>query len=287
VSAKRPTGRRRRGGAGRTLLLWLLAVFALLPFVEVIWLGHKPRRSVNKSFRALSRKLPEHEARRKIAVDPRPLRVAAVNSAVAGVVCTAVCVVVSSMAGYAFAKKRFRGRALLFDLVLAWMALPPALLMMPVFRMSVVAGVYDTLLAVILPFCVTAFGIFYMRYAVSGVPDSLIDAGRVDGLSEAGVVFRVVLPSIRPSVVTLAALQFLAVWGAFTLPHAVVASHEQYTVAILLGRLVHDFHGLMWNDLMVVVAASLIPVVVVFVLFNRRIMQGLAAIGDERDSETP
>jgi ABC-type glycerol-3-phosphate transport system permease component len=273
---------RGRGGVGRTLLLWALAAIAILPFVEVVWLGRKPRQSVDRAFGVLSRRLPEHEARRKIEVDPRPLRAAAINSGIVGAVCSVACVVFCSMAGYAFAKKRFQGRALLFDLVLAWMALPPVLLMMPVFRISVFAGLYDTLLAVILPSCVSGFGIFYMRYAISSVPDSLIDAGRVDGLSELGVVFRLVIPSIWRSVVTLGALHFLTVWGAFTLPHAVVSSHDTYTVAVLLGRLVHDFQGLMWNDIMIVVGAALMPVFVVYVLFNRWLTRGITAIGDRR-----
>ena len=277
--------RGRPGPRWCTALAWVLALVALLPFALTIWTAQKPRDRVDAAYYYLSRRLPEQEVRRKVEVAPRPLRVAAINSAIISVTCAVSCVLLSSMAGYAFAKKRFRGKTALFDLVLASMAVPTAVLMMPLFRLTVALHIYDTLSALILPFCVTGFGIFFMRYAISAVPDSLIDSARLDGLSELGALFRVVLPSIWPSVLTLGVLQFIASWGSFVLPHAVVASPKNYTVAILLGRLMSDFRGLMWNDRMIVVIAALVPVVVAFVVFSRWILSGSTAIGDERSRQ--
>ena len=168
-------------------LVWLYVLAALLPFAQMIWTAQKPRDRVDRSYEYLRLlHVPEREVAQKVAIDARPLRVAAINSTIVSSACAVLSVVFCSMAGYAFAKKRFRGRTVLFDLVLAWMALPTAILMMPLFRLTVVLGIYDTLLALILPFCVTGFGIFYMRYAISSVPDCLIDSARVDGLSELG-----------------------------------------------------------------------------------------------------
>ena len=220
--------------------------------------------------------------RRKIRVDPRPLRVALINSVVVSAACSLLAVVIASMAGYAFAKKQFRGKAVLFDLVLAAMALPAAILMVPLFRLTVAMHIYDTMAALILPFAATGFGIFYMRYAISAVPSSLVHCARLDGLSETGALFRVVLPAIWPSVVTLAVLQFIASWNSFVLPHAVIASPQNYTIGILLGRLVHDFRGLMWNDIMIVVIAALVPILLIFAVFSRWILRGATAIGDDR-----
>ena len=276
----------RRPGRGVawpcTVLAWLLAGIALLPFALTVWTAGRPREQVDKAYEYLSWRLPPHEVRRRVPVEPRPLRVAAVNSLVVSSASAVLCVVLSSLAGYAFAKKHFLGKAALFDLVLASMAVPAAILMMPLFRLTVALHLYDTLLALILPFCVTGFGIFFMRYAISSVPDSLIDAARLDGLSEFGALFRVVLPSIWQSVITLGVLQFIATWHSFVLPHAVVASPRNYTVAVLLGRLMSDFRGLMWNDIMIVVMAAAAPIVLVFIAFNRWILRGAAAVGEER-----
>jgi len=287
VSAQRTHRPARRTGRWwSAALIWLFAAITLLPFVFMIWTAQKPRSRVDAAYYYLltKRQLPEEAVRREVQVDPRPLRVAARNSMVVSLTCALLGVVISSMAGYAFAKKQFPGKAALFDLVLASMAVPTVILMMPLFRLTVAMRIYDTILALILPFCVTGFGIFYMRHAISAVPDGLIDSARLDGLSEFGVLFRVVLPSVWPSVVTLTVLQFISTWNSFVLPYAVVDSAENYTVAILLGRLMADFRGLMWNDIMIIVISALLPIMLAFVLLNRWVLRGLTAIGDERRS---
>ncbi len=263
-------------------LIWIYVLIALLPLAHMVWTAQKPRDRVDESYYFLSLRMPEREVARRIEIDPRPLRMALVNSAVVSSACALIGVVFCSMAGYAFAKKRFLGRGLLFDLVLAWMALPPVILMMPLFRLTVALGIYDTLLALILPFCVTGFGIFYMRYTLASVPDALIDAARLDGLSELKALFRVVLPSIWPAVLTLGAIQFIASWNAFVLPNAVVSSEGNYTVAVLLGRVMRDFQGLMWNDIMILVIAAVIPVMAVYLVLHRRVIRGYMTLGDEQ-----
>ncbi len=274
----------KRGRFWHVALAWLLAALVVLPFVQTVWLSRQSRRSIDRGYNYLARRLPEQEVRRRVSIPQRPLRLAAVNSVVVSTATAALCVVTASMAGYAFAKKRFRGKALLFDLVLMSMAVPTVILMVPLFRLTVLLRLYDTMGALILPFAVTGFGILYMRYAISAVPDSLIDSARVDGLSETGALFRVVLPAIWPSVATLAVLQFIASWSAFVLPHAVIASPRNYTIGLLLGRLMADYGGLMWNDIMVIVIAALVPVLLAFLVFNRWVLQGATAIGDDRSA---
>ena len=270
------------GGKWLVILAWLLAAVMLLPFVQTVWLAQKSRESIDRGYHHLAQLMPEHEVRRKTSVDPRPLRLALVNSVVVSSTCSLLAVVIASMAGYAFAKKRVRGKTLLFDLVLTTMAVPAAILMVPLFQLTIALRIYDTMAGLILPFAVTGFGIFYMRYAISSVPDDVIDSARLDGLSEFGALFRVVLPAIWPSVVTLAALQFIASWNSFVLPHAVIASPKNYTIGILVGRLISDFRELMWNDIMIVVIAAIVPVLFIFLIFHRWLLRGVTAIGDVR-----
>lgn len=270
------------GGKWLVILAWALAAIMLLPFVQTVWLAQKSRRSIDRGYHHLAQLLPEQEVSRKISVDARPLRLALANSIAVGSTCSLLAVVIASMAGYVFAKKRFRGKTFLFDLVLTSMAVPAAILMVPLSRLTVALGIYDTMAGLILPFAVTGFGIFYMRYAISSVPDDVIDSARLDGLSEFGALFRVVLPAIWPSVVTLAVLQFIANWNSFVLPHAVIASPKNYTIGILLGRLIRDFPGLMWNDIMIVVIAAIVPILLIFLIFHRWLLRGATAVGDVR-----
>ncbi len=282
-----PGERGGKRGTWRSILVWLFALIALVPFVQMFYVAQKPRHLVDDAYYHLSqaRQLPESEVRRKIEVDARPLRRAAVNSIAVSTVCSLLCVPTCLMAGYAFARRRFRGKGFLFTLVLLSLAVPPAILMMPIFRLAVGLRIYDTLLALILPFSVSGMGIVYMRWAISSVPESVLDAARLDGLSEAGILFRIVVPAIWPSVGTLAVLQFIVSWNAFVLPDVLVQSQENYTVAVLLGRLMTEFRNLMWNDVMVVVTAGVLPMLVLFAVFHRWVLAGLTAIGDERPKE--
>jgi len=274
--------RTRTGRWWHAPLAWCLALGALLPFALMIWTAQKPHERVDDAYYYLAQQMPEREVRRKVAIDPRPLRVALINSVIVSTVCAVSSVALGALAGYAFAKKEFRGKTLLFDLVLVSMAIPAVVLMVPLFRLCVALGIYDTLLALILPFSVTGFSIFYMRYAIASVPDATVEAARLDGLSELGALWRVVLPSIGPSVVTLAVLQFILNWNSFVLPHALIASPQKYTIGILLGRLMADFGGLMWNDIMIVVIAALIPVLAAYLAFNRWVLRGATAVGADR-----
>ena len=275
---------RPAGNKWFVVLAWVLAAVMLVPFIQTLWLAQKSRRSIDRGYHHLAQLLPEQEVSRKISVDARPLRLAVANSIVVSSACSLLAVIIASMAGYAFAKKRFRGKTFLFDLVLTSMAVPAAILMVPLFRLTIALRIYDTMAALILPFAVTGFGIFYMRYAISSVPDDVIDSARLDGLSEFGALFRVVLPAIWPSVVTLAVLQFIASWNSFVLPHAVIASPKNYTIGILVGRLMSDYGGLMWNDIMIVVIAAILPVLLIFIVFHRWLLRGATAIGDVRSS---
>ena len=265
-----------------SVLIWLLALITVLPLALMAWTASKPRDRVDESYRYLAQHLPESEVLRKFEIPERPLQTALLNSTVVSLISAILCVTLASLAGYAFAKRRFPGRNFLFDLVIVSMSVPAVILMMPLFRLTVALRIYDTLLALILPFAVTGFGILYMRSVISSVPDSVIESGRLDGLTEFGVLFRLVIPQVWPSVITLAVLNFITSWGSFVLPHALIASPEHYTASILLGRLMFDYGGLMWNDIMIVVIAAILPVLLIYAAFSRSVLKGLTFIGEER-----
>jgi len=193
------------------------------------------------------------------------------NSLVIATVTTSGILVTSMMAGYAFAKYRFRGRAALFSLLIATMFLPPIVTLIPLYRMVGSIGLSGSLFGVILPNLANAFGIFLMRQFIAGVPDDLIDAARVDGASELLILFKIVVPSIAPAIAALALFAFVYHWNSYLWPLTVLqGSSDAYPIVISLSRLLSYNRGAM-NTGLVMAGATLavLPPLVLFVLLQR------------------
>jgi cellobiose transport system permease protein len=199
---------------------------------------------------------------------------ALLNSLIVAGVCTVSVVLLSSMAGFAFAKLRFRGRGALLLVVIGTMMVPVQLGLVPLYMLMGSLGLNGRLPAVILPFLVSGFGVFMMRqYAASAVPDELIDAARVDGASTARIFFSVVLPALRPAAAVLGLLTFMERWNDFLWPYLTL-DPDHPTVQVALSRL----SGGYYTDQALVMAGTLLgtlPLVVVFVLFGRQIIGGI------------
>jgi len=193
------------------------------------------------------------------------------NSLVIATVTTSGILVTSMMAGYAFAKYRFRGRGLLFAVLIATMFLPPIVTLIPLYRMVGSIGLSGSLFGVILPNLANAFGIFLMRQFIAGVPDDLIDAARVDGASELLILFKIVVPSIAPAIAALALFAFVYHWNSYLWPLTVLqGSSDAYPIVISLSRLLSYNRGAM-NTGLVMAGATLavLPPLVLFVLLQR------------------
>jgi len=193
------------------------------------------------------------------------------NSLVIATVTTSGILVTSMMAGYAFAKYRFRGRGLLFAVLIATMFLPPIVTLIPLYRIVGSIGLSGSLAGVILPNLANAFGIFLMRQFIAGVPDDLIDAARVDGASELLILFKIVVPSIAPAIAALALFAFVYHWNSYLWPLTVLqGSSDAYPIVISLSRLLSYNRGAM-NTGLVMAGATLavLPPLVLFVLLQR------------------
>jgi cellobiose transport system permease protein len=199
---------------------------------------------------------------------------AMLNSLVVAGVCSVSVVLLSSMAGFAFAKLRFRGRGALLIVVIATMMVPIQLGLVPLYQLMGTLGLNGQLPAVILPFLISGFGVFLMRqYTMSAVPDELIDAARVDGASTWRTFFSVVFPALRPAAAVLGLLTFMERWNDFLWPYLTL-SPEHPTVQVALSRL----SGGYYTDQALVMAGTLLgtlPLVLVFVLFGRQIIGGI------------
>ena len=198
------------------------------------------------------------------------------NSALIAVAVTVVSLAINSMAGYAFAKLRFRGRDRLFQLLSAGLVLPVQVAMLPLFLLMKQLGLINTYWGVIIPGLASIFGIFLIRQYAQSIPDDMLDAARIDGASELRIYRSVVLPGIVPILATLAIWTFLATWNDFMWPLIVLSDESHYTLPVALANLVGEHV----QDTELMMAGSVlttVPVLLVFLFLQRYYIQGVMA----------
>lgn len=182
----------------------------------------------------------------------------------------------SSMAGYALARLQFPGRSLAFWIILSTMMIPFQVVMIPLFLVVLRLGLLNTHLGVILPTAVTAFSIFLFRQAFLKLPKELEDAARIDGCSEWGIYWRIMLPLTKPTIATMVIFTFVSSWGEFLWPLIVLRSPRMYTVAVGLAYLQSQFSAnLRW--IMAGSVLATVPVLIVFLAFQRYFIEGATA----------
>ncbi len=201
------------------------------------------------------------------------------NSLVVSGVITTVSLFFNALAGFAFAKLRFPGRDRIFVGLLATMMLPMQVSVIFAYLIIVKLGYAGTYQALILPGLAGAFGIFYMRQSVAAVPNDLIDAGRIDGLTDFEIFLAVVLPLIRPAVAALAIFTFVGSWNSFFWPLIVVDTPELKTLPLGVAELSSGQVVQSWPILMAGATMVVLPMIVVFLLFQRQFIRGIAMTG--------
>lgn len=201
------------------------------------------------------------------------------NSVILAVSITALNLLFCSMLGYALAKIKFVGKNSLFLLVMATLMIPSAVTLIPLFVVMSQLNLVNTLLAVILPECAQAFGVFLMRQFMLGIPDELLDAGRVDGANEFFLFWRIVLPLCKPALATLAILAFLGSWNDFLWPLVVLNSDQNYNLPVALATFAIGQHGTDNGLLLAGAVVVVTPVIIIFLLLQRYFTQGIAMTG--------
>jgi cellobiose transport system permease protein len=197
------------------------------------------------------------------------------NSAIVSTIVALAVMFFCSLAGFAFAKLRFRGRSVLFVLVLATLAVPPQLGIVPLYILMNKLGWTGELASVIFPGLVTAFGVFYMRQHIAeAIPDELIEAARIDGASTLRIYASVIVPTIRPAFGVLGLLTFLAAWNDFQWPLVVLSGSEHPTVQVALSALASGTL-VVYSHLLAGALLATLPLLVLFVLAGRQIVSGI------------
>ena len=201
------------------------------------------------------------------------------NSSLVAVVVTAGNLLFCSMLGYALAMLDFRGKRTVFTLVMATLMIPGVVTFVPLFVLVANAGLIDSLPGLILPFLVSPFGVFLMRQFFLGLPRDLLDAGRVDGAGELRIFARIFLPLTGPALATLGILTFLGSWNNFLWPLVVAQTEAHYTLPVALALYSTGQNSTQYGLLLAGATVVVLPILVIFMIFQRRFIEGIATTG--------
>lgn len=208
-----------------------------------------------------------------------PFPTAYFNSSYISIIVVASQLLTCSMAGYAFARLRFRLSGPLFILFLATLMIPAQLTIIPLFLIVRQLGWYNTPLAIIVPpAMLNAFGVFLMRQAIKGVPRELEEAAIIDGAGYWTIYWRVILPQVRSALAALGILSFLAQWNNFFTPLIMLNSPNLFTVPLMLNQFIGQYTT-NWTWMMAGAAIAAVPVLIVYILAQRHIIEGISFTG--------
>jgi lactose/L-arabinose transport system permease protein len=196
------------------------------------------------------------------------------NSLIIAVSYTVLTIVLCSMAGYGFAKYEFRGKNIMFAFVLGTLMVPMQVLLVPLFNIMVSFGWVNTYQAVIVPPLANVFGVFLMRQNFLGFPSSLIEAARIDGYGEFSIFFRIAMPIVKPALGALTIYMFMYQWNNFLWPLIALRTRDMYTFPLALSIL-KDMHVVDYGEMMFGTTIATVPIMVVFLLFQKRFVSGL------------
>ena len=265
--------------AGRLLVYAVLIVFSALMVLPFVWMVSSALKPFQEIFAGQSF-LPQHPTLHNFVsfFHQRDALRALWNSFYIATAATLLSLFLCALGGYGFAKFRFPGRGLLFGFVIATLVIPFAVIVVPLFvMMRNTFHWVDTPWPLIIPWAANAFGIFFMRQYMLTIPDELIDAGRVDGASEPKIFFRIILPLAQPALVSLGIIFFISSWNNFLWPLVVLPSPDHWTLPLLLRSLQGPPGRTPYDVLMAGSVVSTLPLLVGFLLFQRRLVAGIMA----------
>jgi multiple sugar transport system permease protein len=253
-----------------------LALLALLTALPLLWMASASLMPAGEAQSLPARLLPSrptlvHYAALFSRLD---LGRTFANTLFLATAITAVSLLCNSMAGYAFAKLRFRGRGRLFAVLLATLVVPPQVTVLPLFLEIRALGLVNSFGGVLVAGIATIFGIFLIRQFALGLPDELLDAARIDGASEWRIYWSIVLPALRPILITLGAFTFLTAWNDFMWPLIVLTDESKYTLPVALANLSGE-HVQDTELMMAGAVVTVLPGLLLFLALQRYYVQGI------------
>ena len=256
-------------------LIVALALTMLMPFLWMLSSSLKPQSEI---FRLPPAVIPPHPSldnfRRLFEQTPFALNL--FNTAYIATAFTLLALFLCSLGGFAFAKYRFPGREALFLVLLGSLVIPFEVTMVPLYVLYQRIGWIDTHWPLLIPGTANAFGIFFMRQIIRGVPDELIDTARIDGAGEFRIFTRVIVPVVTPALTSLGIIFFMSSWNSFLWPLVLLRSSQRLTAAVAVARL----QGSIYTPYDLILAGSVLltlPLIVVFLILQKRFIEGIMA----------
>jgi len=264
------------------LLLFAAALVFLFPIFALVMSSFRPGRDLMRYGFTFSSLIPENfdlknyvylwEGKDGLYVSWYK------NSLILTLLQTGLSLFLSSLVGYGLGVYRFAARNLIFVLVLVVLLIPLQILILPLYVMTISIGAMNTYWGALLPFVVSPFAIFFFRQYASGIPKDYLDAGRVDGLGEYSIYFKITAPLMAPAFGAMAILMAQQAWNAFLWPLIVMRTNEMLTLPIGLSTLLTPY-GNNYNMLIAGSAMASLPIIVVFFFFQKYFMSGLTTGG--------
>jgi ABC-type glycerol-3-phosphate transport system permease component len=277
VETSRPVADQRSQRLLMIVVYGILGFAAFLSLIPLYWMVMSSFKPLNEILTIPVLLVPQNPTfeNYRLLIEETEFERSMFNSIAVAFINVVVQVFLCSLAGFAFAKYRFRGRNLLFTLVLGTVMIPVSVQLVPNYIIMGRLGWLDTWLPLIIPTAANAFGVFWMRQYMFSLPDELLDAARLDGCNEFGLFWRIVLPLARPGIGALALFIFTTSWNEFLLPLVYLRSQEVYTVQLMIAsifrtRFQQNFHLLMSASVL-----AIIPMTVLFVALQRQFIAGL------------
>ena len=261
------------------LLLTLIVVTMVIPFVWMVSTSLKPESEILRRYMfPLEPTLDNYSE----VITETELPLWYKNSFIVAMMTTISVAFFDSLAGFVFAKYEFPGKRPIFVIFLTSLMVPTEMLLIPWFIMSSkppIGGTWvDTYWGIAFPGVITAAGIFLMRQFMQGVPDELLDAGRIDGVSEFGLFWRVAVPLSLPAIGALSIFTFLGNWNAFIWPLIATTRSEMFTLPVGIQQFSSEAQT-PWNLIMTGASLSVLPLMIVVIVFQRYIIEGIALTG--------
>jgi multiple sugar transport system permease protein len=277
-----PFYRRKQFGeaTGKLATYALLVVGALIALFPFAWMVSTAFKTPEQVLALPIRWIPDPITWENFAAAWRRFAFARyfLNTAFIATSVTALSVVICSMAGYAFAKRPFWGREVIFNLLLATLTIPGAVLMTPLFLVILKLGWINKFIGIIVPFSVGVTNIFLMRQYISSIPTELEEAARMDGASDLDIWLRIIVPLSQPAMATVAIFSFVGAWDGFLWPLIVLKDKEMWTLNVALGLLQMEYiaaEGSPWGVMMASSLLVVLPLIGVFLTLQRYFMKGL------------
>lgn len=269
----------RKLGVLHVIMIVFLSLAAFIMIVPYLWMvlsSLKGNLEIINTTSILPHKITFQGY--KIVFQQAPFLRWLLNSVITATIITVATVFSSALSGYIFAKFRFAGKQLIFVMILATMMIPPQILMIPTYLIIYKLGMINHLSAVIIPSLVSAFGAFLARQAVEELPFDLVESARIDGASEFYIFARIIIPLVKPMLSALAIFTFMGAWNNYVWPLIVLNDESKMTLPLALVFF-NGAHSTNYNVVMSASVLIMIPVFIVFLIFQKQFVKGLAMTG--------